>query len=253
MRLVAKIFAVVVLLTASSFSFAKPAFVSQTDSLETVDRHLSGFTSIKIAGPFDVHLVQGTDESVKFEASKEFIDHIVTEVDGGVLKIHHKHDNWGWGVKSWYSDKGIWHNHKKIVVYIVIKDIKAITMSGSGDINFDEGLKAAALKLVVRGSGQVKGKIDVNTLESRISGSGSIQITGNAESSTVRVVGSGDFTGRDLITVNSAVHVSGSGHAQVNANGQVDAAVRGSGNVSYSGAAKSVKRSTSGSGEISRY
>jgi len=49
------------------------------------------------------------------------------------------------------------------------------------------------------------------------------------------------------------VHVSGSGKAQVNASDKVDAAVRGSGDVNYTGAAKIVNSSKSGSGVINRF
>jgi len=93
----------------------------------------------------------------------------------------------------------------------------------------------------------------VKILESRISGSGNMKISGSAGNSTVKVVGSGNFTGRDLVTVTSAVHVSGSGKAQVNASDKVDAAVHGSGDVNYTGTAKIVNTSKSGSGVINRF
>ena len=178
------------------------------------------------------------------------MDRIITEVSGGVLKIHNKHDNWGWGYNSWWSEKGMWHNHKKIAVYITVKDLNSIKVSGSGDVTLKEGITANSLKLMVRGSGNIEGKIDVKTLESRISGSGSVKLWGSAESSTVRIAGSGNFTARNLVTQNSAVRVSGSGHAEINANDKVDATVHGSADVSYTGTAKIINSAKSGSGEI---
>jgi len=253
MKPVIKIFVAAVLIASAGYASANPRPTVKSDTFQTVDRHLSGFNSIKIGGTFEVHITQGPVESVKFEASADIVDRIVTEVDRGVLKIHNKYDNWGWGFNSWYSDRSIWHNHKKIVVYVTAKDLGAITVSGSGDVIFSDRIATNSLKLLVRGSGSVQGKVEVKRLESHISGSGNIKLSGNAENSSVRVIGSGKFTGRDLITLNSAVHVSGSGNAEINANDKVDASVNGSGDVSYTGAAKIVNSKTSGSGGINRF
>jgi len=202
-----------------------------------------------------VHITQGSTESVKVDAPDEIMDRIVAEVDGNVLKIHTKHDNWGWGEKSWWSDKGIWHrrNGKKIAVYITAKDLSSITISGSGDIFFKEGITANSLNLKVRGSGSMVGKIAVKVLESHISGSGNLKLSGIAENSTVKVSGSGNFTARDLVTVNSVARVSGSGHAEINASDKVNATVHGSVGVNYTGTAKIVTSKKSGSGEVSRF
>ena len=98
----------------------------------------------------------------------------------------------------------------------------------------------------------MKGKIQVTTLASSISGSGRMELSGTAETSTIQISGSGDFAARDLVTTNSAIRVSGSGHAEVNASDKVDAVAHGSAAISYTGAAKSVTSKKSGSGEIRR-
>jgi Putative auto-transporter adhesin, head GIN domain len=239
--------------TVSSFAKPNPAAL-KVNITDTIDRHLSGFNSIKIAGHFNVYITQGAVESVKLEAPGEITDRIITEVNGDVLKIHNKHDNWGWGEKSWYSEKSWWRKHqKKIDIYITAKDLNSISISGSGDVSFKEGIVANSLKLKVRGSGEITGKIEVKKLESKISGSGIMKLSGNAESSKVKVAGSGNFAARELITVNSAVHLSGSGHAAINARDKVDATIHGSAGVSYTGTAKIINSTKSGSGEISRF
>jgi len=251
MKSVRKILLAVVITAAAGCSFAKPHPAANADTSKIIDRHLSGFSSIKIAGPFDVRLTQGDNESVKFEAPGDIPeDQIITEVAGGVLKIHNEHKNWGLSDYSWYGDKSIWRNHKKIVVYITATDLDAITVSGSGDMIFDEGLKAGSLRLLVRGSGAIQGKIEVKSLEGHISGSGEMKLSGSAGNSNVLVRGSGNFMARGLICANAAVHVSGSGSAEVNASDKVDAAVRGSGVISYSAIAKIINSRKSGSGEI---
>ena len=245
MRSLTKILLAAVLITGSGYSIAKPHPTVKVSASEIVDRHLSGFNAVNVAGPFDVDIIQGATESVKVEAPADVMERILTEVNGGVLKIYNKHDNWNWG--------DFWGHHKKILVHVTVKDINSINISGSGDVSFREGITANSLKLRISGSGDMTGKLNAKTLESSITGSGDMKLSGSAESSTISVVGSGDFTARNLLTVSSAVRVSGSGDAEVNASDRVDAAVNGSGDVRYTGAAKNINSRKNGSGDISRF
>ncbi|MDB5122524.1 MAG: hypothetical protein JWP94_653 [Mucilaginibacter sp.] len=245
MKSFAKILLSVILLTAGSQAFAKSYPAANTNISGVVDRHLSGFNAVNVAGPYDVYIKQGATESVKVEAPADMIDRVLTEVNGGVLKIYSKHNNWNWGFS--------WGHHRRIVVYVVAKELNSINISGSGDVSFKEGITANSLKLRITGSGDMTGRVEVKTLESNITGSGDMRLSGRAENSAVGVVGSGDFTARNLVTVNSSVRVTGSGDAYVNASQRVDAAVSGSGDVHYSGTAKSINSKKSGSGDISRY
>jgi hypothetical protein len=167
---------------------------------------------------------------------------ILTEVNGGILKIYSKHDITNWG--------NFFGNHKKIVVYVVAKDLNAVSITGSGDVTFRDGLTTNSLRLKISGSGDMTGKIDVKSLESSISGSGDMRLAGHAGTSTVSLVGSGDYTARNLETGTTMIRLTGSGDAYVNASEKVDAALHGSGDIHCSGNPKNVSKSKSGSGDI---
>jgi hypothetical protein len=245
MRSLTKILFAAILLTAPVCTFAKLHTPADIIVSKIEDRHLSGFNAVNLAGSFDVYITQGSAESVKVEAPDNIIDHIITEVSGGVLKIYNKNDNgFHWG--------DMFGSHKKIAVYVTAKDLNAISVSGSGDVFFREGIRTNSLKLRVSGSGDLYGKVEVKTLESSISGSGDVKLSGRADNSTVSVGGSGDFSARALITINTAVRVSGSGDASINASNRVDASVSGSGDIRYTGGAKSISSAKSGSGDIER-
>lgn len=244
MRSLIKLLLVAILATSGSLAFARAYSPTNVAAYEIVDRHLSGFNEVDIAGPYDVYIKQGAVESVKIEAPADMMRRLLTDVNNGVLKIYTRHEMWNWGF--------LWGHHQKIRVYVVIKDVKDITISGSGDAYFKDGLRAGSLKLRISGSGDMTGRIEAKMLESSISGSGDMRLSGRADNSTVSVVGSGDFSAHDLVTVNSAVRVTGSGDARINASGHVDAAVSGSGDIHYTGGAKSISSHKSGSGDISR-
>jgi hypothetical protein len=246
MKSLTKILLAATLLTSGSYtlSYANTlAKVSIRDDNKQ-DRHLSGFKGISVMGSFDVYIVQGNTESVVVEAPADAQSYVITEVSGGQLKVYNKHDsNHSWG--SLFGD------HKKVAVYVTVNEINDIDVTGSGNTTFKDGIHAESLTIHVTGSGDVLGKVDVKNLECSISGSGDMKLSGHAENSMIGVSGSGDYSGHDLATTNTSVHVSGSGDASVNANNSISASVSGSGDISYTGGAEHVSKSKSGSGDIS--
>lgn len=243
MKSLNKILLAATLLVSVGYTYAAPVKTVNINAFnDTQDRHLSGFEAVDAQGSFDVYITQGSTESVKVEAPNDIIDNIVTEVVDGTLKIHHKQNsgfNWNWG------------QHKKVAVYVSVKNINSIGITGSGDVFFKEGLHAEHLNIRVSGSGDVSGKIEVKTLDCNISGSGNIKINGRADDSNVNVSGSGDYSGRALPTTNTMVKVSGSGNASINASSSITATVSGSGDITYTGGAQHVTKNKSGSGDIS--
>ena len=245
MKAITKILLLALLITGGAFTFAASKAHAKEIIVDIVDRHLSGFNAISVSGSYDVVVTQGSTEFVKVEAPAEVMNHIITEVNGGVLKIYNKHDNWRWN--------DMFGSHHKIIVHVMVKNISGISLSGSGDVNFKDGLSANSLKLSLGGSGDVSGKVNVKNLESSLSGSGDVRLSGSAENSAIQIAGSGDFSARDLSTVNTSVRISGSGDARVNASSRVEASVSGSGDIYYTGAAKNISSSKSGSGDIHRF
>ena len=240
MNTLKKLLFIALLVTISGYTFANANAVKQN---KTEDRHLTGFHAVNVAGSFDVYITQGSTESVKVDAPANVIDRIITEVEGGILKIYTKNNN-GFNFN--------WGNNKRMIVYVSIKEVNSVALTGSGDVFFKNGLKAPTLAIKLNGSGDVSGRVDVRNLETNLSGSGDITLTGRAETSQVSVVGSGDFTGQNLVTNSTTVKVAGSGDARVNATEKIDASVAGSGDVHYTGGATNVSSAKAGSGDISR-
>lgn len=236
-----KIFIALLLITGAVQTFAKP----NTSFNETQDRHLTGFHAVDVSGSFDVYVVQGATESVKVEAPANVINHIATEVRGGTLRIFNK-DHFSWGTL-------FGGGNRKIVIYVTIRDVNSIALTGSGDVYFKEVLNANGLRLSVTGSGDLLGKISAKTLDCSVTGSGDIKVSGRADNSNISVTGSGDYSGRDVTTINTVVHVGGSGDASVYATGSLQASVTGSGDVHYGGSPKNISKSKTGSGDIERF
>lgn len=245
MKTIARILLAAALVAGATQTYAKPVVPAKAYRVDVQDRKLSGFSSVSVAGSFDVYLTQGSTESVKVEADADEIDKIITEVENGVLKIYTKRTsglNWNWG-----------GTNKKRIVRVVAKDLNKIGLSGSGDVFFTDGFRTQDMVVSLSGSGDIKGKLDVKKLDVSIVGSGDISLSGTAETSAVKVSGSGDYRGSSLATASTSVKVVGSGDASVNVSQKLDASVAGSGDVRYTGAAKQISTSKAGSGDIHKF
>lgn len=265
-----KRFIPVLLLFFSGYGFA------QTKEIRNVET----FTKLSFRVPGKLILKQGSPQSVVLEGDKEFLDKIETEVDGGRLSIGHP-ERWNWRN---------WRDNNKLTAYVTVKDINAISVSGSGDLITEGKILASDMDLKVSGSGSltidldVKGELNADVsgsgeiiakgackeFESNVSGSGKVSLTssisgkadvsvsgsgtvsmsGNATAIKTHISGSGKVLAADLEVVTCEVHISGSGDVEINVKDALDANISGSGTVTYKGNPGHVNSHSSGSGKV---
>ncbi len=250
---------------------------AQTKETRTVDT----FNKISFRVPGKLYLRQGSPQKVELEGNKEFLSEVETKVEGGRLVIG-KEGKWNWGW-NWGSDD-------RVVAYITVKDINAISVSGSGDLIAETKIITTDMDLNVSGSGSLQielqasgdleadvsgsgyidlkgtcrsfnsdisgsGKVMMSTTikeraEFGISGSGKIEASGTASEVKAVISGSGRVYAANLETDKCEVRISGSGDVQINVKSELDANISGSGSVSYKGNPNHVNSHASGSGHV---
>ena len=198
------------------------------------------YDEIKLVGSMDVHLVSGNEGNITVTTDDNLHEYVKIEVKGDELIIKTE--------KNYYLK-----TKNGIHVTVPFRDITEVSLTGSGDIDTKDVIKADRLEVNITGSGDVKLMIDANTVESDITGSGDVTLEGNTENLTVTVTGSGDFKGFELQSNNTEVKVNGSGDARVVANKSLNARVSGSGDITYKGNPERSDTKTSGSGDISSF
>lgn len=245
------------------------------------NRKVDTFTKISFRIPGKLYLKQGAEQKVELEGSKDILSKIETTVSNGRLSVGRENDNW----KMWD-----WDNDEKIVVYITVKDLEGLSVSGSGDLIGEGKFKTNNLDLNVSGSGSLTIEADANgalgadvsgsgriefkgnckDLESRVSGSGKVSLSlasaermevgvsgsgkvianGTAKQIKTNISGSGEILAADLQVDVCEVRISGSGDVEINVKNELDATISGSGSVSYKGNPGHVNTHASGSGKV---
>lgn len=208
----------------------------------SVDRNLAEFSSVSSSGPFNVYYVQSEVSKVKVEGKKEFVDKLISKVDGGKLSL--KLEN------GTYTNLVL-----KVTVYS--PELNTVNLSGSGSF-IDEGLHKTenSVGFHLSGSGNLKAsKLECASFSAKISGSGRIQV-GEIEGGDMEFNTSG--SGRveiGKLKSNGSVSLShsGSGRGEIgNADieGTLKLRISGSGSIVVNGRAGNVDASTSGSGDM---
>lgn len=223
------------------------------------NRVVSSFTKIETSLPLDVVLEKGSKENVNVSVTGVEPQKILTEVEGGTLKVH--------------MEKGNYNNLKgKITITYV--SLSAIASSGSGDLTCKSDLDAASFALSSSGSGDIKvdGNVKASNFNFQHKGSGDVSLTnlettnltismmgsgdfkaasGTATKQTIDLMGSGDVEIAGLTGESCTVAIKGSGDVETNVSSTLQGSIMGSGNVQYKGDPKKHVE-VKGSGSVSK-
>lgn len=206
-----------------------------TGPRSTEEREITDVTAVALETSGDLVVELGDAPSLTVTAGERVLEHLTSEVHDGVLVLG--------------AERRGWDNRGEIDYHLVVTDLEAVHVRGSGDVEADAAT-AGSLEVVVEGSGDVRiADVDVDALSVRLEGSGVVELAGRATSQEVRLDGSGDYDGRELRGEDVAVAVAGSGDADVHATGSLHASVEGSGSVTHTGGAD-VESDVQGSGAV---
>ena len=207
----------------------------------TID--LKGFSEVSLGINATLYLTQGNTESIEIECDDDIFEKIEFELKGDKLVIKNESDRWNW--------KSGW-NRSEVDIYVTMKDIEGIYVSGSGTIESKNTINSTDLRLAISGSGDMELDIESDELDLRISGSGSINLNGDAEEAEAKISGSGKIKAEDLTVKSFDASISGSGNCYITATEEVSARISGSGSVYYAGNPSKINSNSSGSGKIKK-
>lgn len=100
-------------------------FVSSAKA-EQEERDVPSFSKIALRISADVHVKQGSKQSIQIEAKSSVLEEIITEVKDRTLNIRFPNN---------FRFRNF--NSGKIDIYITVPEIDGLTISGSGDITAD--------------------------------------------------------------------------------------------------------------------
>ncbi|MGI8893919.1 MAG: head GIN domain-containing protein [Bacteroidia bacterium] len=207
---------------------AAPAVKAQSE------RSISNFNSINVSGPMTVYITMGENNNLRIEADKDDLDNILTEVKSNTLEISSK------ALKS----------KKDVIIYVTARELTYVGITGSGKVIGRSVIKSPSLQVNLTGSGNMALDVGVNDLKVDVTGSGNLVLTGQTQDLKMRVSGSGDADALKMHAQKADIHVSGSGNALVNVNGDLTGSITGSGDIAFTGIPNINNINLRGSGKL---
>lgn len=178
------------------------------------------FHSINMGTSGNVYVRQGDFIEVEVEIDENLVDEIRRTVRNGKWDIE--------------FDRCI-KNLTRFDVYVTMPEIRALAISGSGDIIGENDFSGDDMELTISGSGNMDIAFEGNTVDTRISGSGNIRLEGEIVRLDHEVPGSGDLRAFNLFTDIAKITNSGSGDSEVTVSDLLIARISGSGDIYFKG------------------
>ncbi|WP_051359769.1 head GIN domain-containing protein [Adhaeribacter aquaticus] len=199
-------------------------------------RPVANYEAVSLGGNFEVYLSQGPTKDIILEGQENVLTEVTTEVRGSKLYIKY--------------DKNRVKVNQAPRIYLTTPNLNEVSVSGANSVKGLTDWQVENFKLRTSGSGSINLNIkSANKIESHISGSANITLTGDAKHHEMNISGSGQIKTFDLAIKTADIKVSGSGRCEVNVAEHLKADISGSGKIRYKGSPV-VNSKISGSGSV---
>jgi uncharacterized spore protein YtfJ len=195
---------------------SNPDQIVGSGKLISEPRSLPAFTGIQVTGIAKVVIKQDSVQSLRIEADDNIMDHITTAVNNGLLVIGLQQGS---------------YSNVTINVYATMKTIDRLECVGTADF-------------------VTSGSIRSDGITCRVTGSGTMTLSGTTTNQTIEVTGTGDVHNFGLVSTHCAATITGLGNLEVNVTQQLDAVVSGSGSIVYTGNPGVVNKTIVGIGSV---
>lgn len=203
-------------------------------------RQITGFHGVSVTSGIDLYLTQKNAEEVTVEAESEDINKIITEVEGGILKIYIKE-------KSWFNMN--W-NSKPRKVYVSFKTLDKIDASAGSDVVSENRFKLDELKIDASSGSDVKLDLEANQVNVGSSSGSDVSLKGSANNLHVDASSGSDIDASELQAKDCNASVSSGSDIKVNVTEKLDANASSGGDISYSGNPKTKDINESSGGDV---
>lgn len=219
------------LASCERFHHDSGAFTVEYRSLDT-----ASFNAISLSGGMDLLLNQEFHDGLKIEGGENIIPYIEYEVLADELRISEESNNF--------------LHDKSLRISLQKHQLESIELFGSGDLNATE-ISADHFSLITSGSGDAQIAFEsLHYFNLGAEGSGNMLLSGEAESASYIMEGSGDLNAKHLHLATCTVLMIGSGDVEIHVDSVLNATITGSGDLRYWGNPEIVNVNMSGSGTV---
>jgi len=168
---------------------------------------ITGFTKIRVEGPYKVTLATGVAPFAKASGSATALDRVAIEIRGDTLVVQTNPGAWG-GYPG--------ENPGPVEVMVGTHDLSSASLTGSGSIAIDR-VQGLTFALAIQGSGAAEiGNVAADQMEVSLAGTATAKLKGRARSFTALVRGLSSLDAANLASPEA--HITADGSSTIDAN-----------------------------------
>ena len=227
--------------------FAADRRIDGNGNPETREIKISDYDEITFVGSADFEYEQSDKAPyLSVTIDENLFDYLVTEVEGGTLKIYPK------SIKKGFNNNSYDLRPTVYKIKSNSKELKELNTVGSGSFIISKPTKVNRMEINMAGSGNVELKdIQLDNLSCSLASSGEIEVIGTVDRASFNVAGSGEIKAFDCQARKAECNIASSGEISVYATQILDANIVGSGEIHYKGDPE-ISKSIMGSGSINK-
>lgn len=227
------------LLLMPSCKYVTGKHIRGNGNVITQSRNITGFTGVYVSNAIDVYLKQDSAFSVKVVTDENLQDYILTEKEGGLLRIREEPNTNPDGTG-------------KIKVYVSAPAFKDLKASGASGFKGESLLQSAESVLVdVSGASEAELELKSPAVTAEMTGASKLLLKGQTRDLKIRGGGASRARCFELLSENAEVDISGASNADVFASVTLNAKASGASDVRYRGN-PTVTSNSSGAGSIKK-
>jgi hypothetical protein len=181
---------------------------------------LPAFDAIVLDMNAEVFIQQGPQQEVTIEGQQNIIDRIRLTVRDGEWVIE--------------PDRCL-RDFSDVRIFITVQDVRRLELSSSGRIFGENTFNIDDIELRLSGSGSIDLGLNCDDVTATLPGSGTIALEGTGDELDFNLSGSGELKAFGMQMNEADVVISGSGDAEVRVVNRLSARISGSGNVLFRG------------------
>lgn len=195
---------------------------------QAADRQIpvSDFDRLVVEGPYRVRLVVGGASRAVASGTREGLDRVAIESSGQTLRIRPRRNQWGANAGN---DPG------PVTIELRTRNLRSARLLGPAVLDV-EGARGLAVEFMVEGSGTLRAtRVAVDALALGLLGSGSLDVTGNAETLRGQFQGTGNVAAANLTAGSATITTNTAGTVALQVNGRAEVTAYGLGIVTIGG------------------
>lgn len=232
------LFIISLLIAGIFFQSCDKETITPSSEIATTEYDFSNFTSLDVSNDFKVYVNFSDDaDKVSIEVNDNLKEHVVVEMNDGILKIR---------LKGNLNILG----KETLNAYITTAVIDDFQASGDVEIYLNDPLDSEKVSISLSGDSKFEGVLETPTLNADLDGDSYLNLIGSTDDLDIDLSGDSKIEGYDFMVKNLKIDLNGDSEGFLTVTESIDIKASGDSDLHYKGEATIISENLSGDSKL---